>query len=210
MKRIFQGREHRYATKLSYEIDKLISEVKLSKPPATKPVKPSPLKVVTGETETLADDTSDPNIPPILRRIIAEFSEKYKSRSIAHHSLKAIPPDNRPENVEYRRIIVVKIAEYSDRMDELYQSHQEWINKNIIPVEFRLYPPKFKTIPKPDPVHISDLIRARMNLIKSLNKDNNMLAFGTVSKQPIPNEMREGPKKTELKKRIALKIKQIA
>ena len=80
----------------------------------------------------------------------------------------------------------------------------------MIPHEFRLYPPKFKTIPKPDPVHISDLIRARMNLIKSLNKDNNMLAFGSVSKQPIPNEMRNGPKKIELKKRIALKIKQIA
>ena len=39
MKRIFQGREHRYATKLSYEIGKLISEVKTSKPLATKPVK---------------------------------------------------------------------------------------------------------------------------------------------------------------------------
>lgn len=210
--RMFEGREHRYANKLAYEISKLLlASGSLEKPSMPKPVKPVALiKPIPSAIDLQDALAADPYLPAILVRVIAEFSSKYKNRSMAHYALKAIAPDNRPESVEYRRIIVGKIGEYTDRMDELHVAHQNWMHQNIIPDELRLYPPKLRTIPKPDPSNPADLLRARMNLMKSLNKDQNMLAFGSISKQPVANEMRDGPKKTELKKRIALKIKKIA
>lgn len=210
LKRIFPGKETRFAFKLAYELKKLIpTDIK---PGPLKPVapKPSGLKpVTTGSVYLDAISNDDPNLPKVIRRIISEYSTVYNQRSIAHHSLKKIAPDNRPDNVESRRIIVEQISELSDRMEELYQAHQIWLGDKILPDEIRLFPPEEPIIPKMEAESAKELSRKRLNLMKTLSKDFNLLNFCSIAKQPVMNEMRDGPKRTALEKRIQAKTNKI-
>ena len=211
MKRIFQGKESRYAGKLLYELRKLMPSGPTPDIPAAKPVKLSGLKPAEPANSFIESiGEPDPNLPPIIRRLIAQFSDLYKSRSIAHHSLKAVPPDNRTENMELRRIIVEKMKGYSDRMDELQYHHNEYKTKNIVPDEKTLFPGKTQKAPPVELENLDELSRLRLNLQKSLNRDNNLLHFQTPTRQPAANEMRAGPKRTALLSRIKDKKTEIA
>jgi hypothetical protein len=211
LKRIFPRKEARFAFKLAYELEKLIPSS--PKPELLEPAvpKPSGLKPVsTGSAYLDAIKDDDPNLPKVIRQIISEYSAVYNQRSILHNALKKIAPDNRPDNVESRRIIVEQISELSDRMEELYEAHQGWINDKTLPDENRLFPVK-KLVPVRTEVDaINDLVKRRMNLIKSLSKDHNLLAFGSTTKQPTVNEMRAGPKRNALENRILKKKAEIA
>ena len=48
-----------------------------------------------------------------------------------------------------------------------------------------------------------------MNLKKTLSKDYNLLNFCSIAKQPVMNEMRDGPKRIALEKRILAKTNKI-
>jgi hypothetical protein len=211
MKRIFQGKESRYAGKLLYELKKLIPSGPTPDIPATKLVKLSGLKP-TEPANSFMESIGEPdaNLPPIIKRLIAQFSDLYKNRSIAHNSLKAVPPDNRTENMELRRIIVEKMKSFSDRMDELQYHHNEYKTKNIVPDEETLFPGKTQKAPPVESENLDELFRLRLNLQKSLNRDNNLLHFQTPTRQPASNEMRTGPKRTALLSRIKEKKTEIA
>lgn len=211
LKRIFQGKESRYAGKLMYELKKLVPSSPTPVIAATKPVTLSKLKPVEPKNSYIESiGEPDPTLPPIIRRMIAQFSDLYKSRSIAHNSLKAVPPDNRAENMELRRIIVEKMKGYSDRMDELQFHHNEFKTKNIVPDEQILFPDKKQKAPPVETDNLDELSRLRLNLQKSLNRDNNLLHFQTPTRQPAANEMRAGPKRTALLSRIKEKKTEIA
>jgi len=211
MKRIFEGREYRYAVKLAYELRKLIPDKPSLPTQELKKVKPSGLKYPWPVKPDLQEiPLNDPNLPPIIIRIIAEFSDLYNNRSIAHKSLKAIPPDNRQENVEYRRIIVEKIRAYSDRMEELHHYHEQFNTMNIIPDQQILYPSKKPVAPTPEPDDLDKLAHLRSNLIKSLNRDNNLLNFQAITKQPVTSPMPAGPRRTALLSRIKERKTEIA
>ena len=211
LKRIFPRKEARFAFKLAYELEKLISSIPKPEPLKPDAPKPSGLKPVsTGSAYLEAIKNDDPNLPKVIRQIISEYSTVYNQRSILHNSLKKIAPDNRPDNVESRRIIVEQISELSDRMEELYEAHLVWLQKKTLPDENRLFPSKQLTPIQTEVDAISDLVKRRMNLMKSLSKDNNLLVFGSTTKQPVVNEMREGPKRKALEKRIFKKKAEIA
>jgi hypothetical protein len=211
MKRIFQGKESRYAGKLLYELRKLILSGPTQDISVVKPVKLSGLKPAEPSGSFIESiGEPDPNLPPIIRRIISQFSDLYKNRSIAHNSLKAVPPDNRTENMELRRIIVEKMKGYSDRMDELQYHHNEYKTKTIVPDEEILFPGKSQKTPPVETENLDELSRLRLNLQKSLNRDNNLLHFQTPTRQPASNEMRAGPKRTALLSRIKEKKTEIA
>jgi hypothetical protein len=211
LKRIFPRKEARFSFKLAYELEKLIPSSprpELQEPAAPKPSGLKPVTIGSAYLDAIKND--DPNLPKVIRQIISVYSTVYNQRSILHNSLKNIAPDNRPDNVESRRIIVEQISELSDRMEELYEAHQGWINDKTLPDENRLFPAK-KLFPVQTEVDaINDLVKRRMNLMKSLSKDNNLLVFGSTTKQPVVNEMREGPKRKALEKRIFKKKAEIA
>jgi len=210
LKNLFPRKEIRYAGKLAYELGKIAGIAPTVDKVEGRELKPSGLKpdtTIRDDYEPLIADDSDQ--PPIIRRIIAEFSAVYKNRSTAHNSLKGIPPDNRAENVAMRQVIVEKMAGYSSRMEELHAAHQDWLNKNILPEENLIYPPKPPKVPKVGILPLEELSRQRLNLQKSLSRDNNLLYFGTPTKQPMVSEMRPGPKRNELLKRIKEKKAEI-
>ncbi|TSA33871.1 MAG: hypothetical protein D4R64_13175 [Porphyromonadaceae bacterium] len=211
LKRIFPNKEARFAFKLAYELEKLIPSNRKPEQPEPAAPKPSGLKpVTTGSAYLDAINDDDPNLPKVIRQIISEYSTVYNQRSILHNSLKKIAPDNRPDNVESRRIIVEQISELSDRMEELYEAHQLWIKEKTLPDDNRLFPVKKLAPIQTEVDAISDLVKRRMNLMKSLSKDNNLLAFGSTTKLPTVNEMRDGPKRNALEKRILKKKTEIA
>ncbi|MFA6128229.1 MAG: hypothetical protein WC699_13080 [Bacteroidales bacterium] len=211
LKLLFPRKEKKYATKLAYELSKLIlKKPEQDLPPAPAKPKPSALKPVAKEAQS--DECFPPikaNQPPIIRRIISEFSELYKNRSMAHASLKAIPPDNRPENVELRRIIVEKMAGWSSRMDELNAFQEDYRIKDIIPDESLVYP-----VIKPEVLELTaenlDQMKRRLaNLKKSVSRDNCLLNFGKNTKQPILDEMRPGTRRTKIERNIRDHIAEI-
>ena len=80
----------------------------------------------------------DQSLPKVIRRLISEFSEKFNRRSILHNILKQAPPNNFPPTIETRLPVVTEIAELSDRLDELHQSHKAWENHQTLPDEEKL------------------------------------------------------------------------
>jgi len=206
LRRIYEGREHRYANKLLYEVKKL----------ANSPVQPSVIQVNQPAQSKVAAAASkpvpvrydlqnfvpDPNLPAIIVRLIAEFSDKYKQRSMAHGALKKLPPDNRQVNIDYRKILVDKILGYSDRMDELQSYHNDYTNLGTIPDESVLYPIK-KTVAEDSlPDKREALVTLRLNVRKCLNRYNNQLNFQTSTRQSVKNPMPAGPKRTALLAKI--------
>jgi hypothetical protein len=211
LKLLFPRKEKKYATKLAYELSKLIlKKPEQDLPSAPAKPKPSALKPVAKEDQS---DESLPRIkanqPPIIRRIISEFSELYKNRSMAHGSLKGIPPDNRPENVELRRIIVEKMAGWSSRMDELNAFQEDYRIKDIIPDESLVYPVNKPEILEVSAEYLDQMKRRLANLKKSVSRDNCLLNFGKNTKQPILDEMRPGTRRTKIERNIREHIAEI-
>ncbi len=201
--KVFQGHENRYRGKLAYEISKLV---------AMRPVDPAPVpkSVSTGAPRkevTLADNLQgaspgDPNSPKIINRIIAEFSDLYKSRSMALSAMKKVPADSREESNQYRKILVDKVEGYSTRMDELNHYHEEYKTLARVPDELVLYPPKKRLQLIPEEYSKDTLVKARALLVKTLNRNNNMLSYQTINSQKVKNPMPAGPRRTNLMNRI--------
>jgi hypothetical protein len=210
LKRIFPNKEVRYANKLAYELGKLIvqqpgAETKRIPNLKPSPLKPSPTPEKQESPDSIFLSTGDFSQPKVIRRIMAEFSELYKLRSMTHNQMKRVPPDNRPENVAVRRDLVTQMARHSNRMDELFAAHKNWTETRILPDENILFLLIVNPEPdlKEDPVQ--ELIRIRLNLMKSMNSDLNHLNYQNTRKQPVGNPMPAGPKRLQLEKRISEK-----
>lgn len=205
----------RYANKLAYELGKLIiaklpdAEPKRIPNLKPSPLRPSPTQEKQETQESIFLSAGDSSQPKVIRRIMAEFSELYKLRSIAHNQIKRVSPDNRPENVAVRRNLVTQMARHSNRMDELFAAHKNWTETQILPDENLLFPLVVNPEPalKEDPVQ--ELTRIRLNLMKSMNSDLNQVNYQNTRKQPVGNPMPAGPKRVHLEKRIARKQAQI-
>lgn len=214
LKRIFPNKEVRYANKLAYELGKLIarqSDAELKRIPNMKPspLKPSPTPEKQEPQDSIFLSSGNSDQPKVIRRIMAEFSELYKLRSMAHNQMKRVPPDNRSENVTVRRNLVTQMAQYSNRMDELFAAHKSWTETKTVPDEDILFPPVLGPEPVQTEASVKDLTKIRLNLMKSMNSDLNQLNYNSNRKQPIPNPMAPGPKRLQLEKRIKTKQQRI-
>ena len=204
--KLFPGREAKFRGKLTYELTKLAERPFNPLPIAAKPeIKPSSLPPVA-MPEQLGETGA--TLPKIMGRVIKEYSKQYNDRSMAHNSLKAIPADNRPENVTARQVLLDKIAKQSARMDELYLAKDAYEKEGILPVEEILFRKKSQPVaPASTPDEIQ---RQLLNAKKNLSKDLNLLEFQTVTKQAKANPMPAGPKRSEIEKRITSRKKEIA
>ena len=206
LKKLFPGREARFRNKLTYELTKLAGN---PFKPLTVTVKQE-LKQTSLPPVALPEQLNDKgaNLPKLIDRVIKEYSKLYNVRSMAHNSLKAIPTDNRPENVAARQTILEKIAKQSARMDELYLAKDAYEKEGILPVEEILFRKKSQSAePSSSPEEIQ---RQLLNAKKNLSKDLNLLEYQAVTKQAKANPMPSGPKRSEIEKRIANRKKEIA
>jgi len=206
LKKLFPGREAKFRNKLTYELTKLAGKPFNPLPVPVKPeIKPSSIPPVA-LPEQLNDTGA--NLPKIIGRVIKVYNKLYNERSIAHNSLKAIPADNRPENVAARQAILDKISKGSARMDELYLAKDAYDKDGILPVEEILF--RKKSQPAEPASTPEEIQRQLLNAKKNLSKDLNLLEYQTVTKQAKANPMPTGPKRSEIEKRIANRKKEIA
>ena len=199
LKRLFPGREKFQAEKLAYELGKLIglgfNQTLESQEPDNKQVPDS------GSDET--------NYPPVINRIIAEFSRLYNERGMLKKQENDTPDENTPENIETRRKIIEKIESISARMDILYAAKKAYLEKDIVPDEKELYPVPNQQAAS-DPTDSGQLIIKRNNLRSSITRAKNQLEYQSQKKADKPNPMPDCPKRRELEVRIAEKEKELA
>lgn len=238
LKRLFPGREKFQAEKLAYELGKLIglgfNQTLESQEPDNKQVPdsgsdettPNPTNTqLTDKAETFADKAKaaaetlgamtagDPvpagNYPPVINRIIAEFSRLYNERGMLKKQENDTPDENTPENIETRRKIIEKIESISARMDILYAAKKAYLEKDIVPDEKELYPVPNQQAAS-DPTDSGQLIIKRNNLRSSITRAKNQLEYQSQKKADKPNPMPDCPKRRELEVRIAEKEKELA
>jgi hypothetical protein len=208
LKKLFPTREGKFRGKLTYELSKLVGKPlqAISMVEAGgKELKPSSLPpIVLPEMKPAIDGS----MPKVMARVIREYGKHYTRRSMHHNAIKAVPPDNRPENVEARKKLVDQIEVASLRMDELYLAKREFEKDGTLPDEATLFPGKVK---EPNPQLSQDEIQKQLaNTQKSLNKDLSLLTYQSLKKQAHPNPMPKGPKRAEIEKRVKDKRTRIA
>ena len=207
LKRLFPGKEYKYKNKLVYELTKLTGQPFTPIPvKADRILKPSSLspQLLPEDIGALGD-----NLPKVIARLIKEYGKRYNDRSIAHHALKEIPPDNRPENVVARQKLLMTISEHSSRMDELYLSKQAFEKEGTLPDEETHFPKK-NVKHFPSELSVEDIKKQIRNNEQSLSKDMLLLEFQCKTRLPAPNPMPAGPKRAEIQKRITSKRDLIA
>ena len=187
-KRTFPNRENRYANKLAYELAKLagISLVEYHKNYQKRVFQP----VAVG---------SKKQIPEIIKKIKSELADLHRLRSHLHRKMTEIDPENSPDNMLKRKVLLSDIKKISSRSDLLYEAKESYFNNGILPdSSILLLPTKDKTLTPPNALSGEDRIKRRANLRSSLSKDKRKI-----------EGMPDGPKKEKILTRLAIKEKEI-
>lgn len=196
LKNLFPNREHRYGSKLSYELSKLIGKPEFkANPIVVKAPIASDVIPVPGDI-TIEKDS----IPKIIARIILAIRENYQKRSKLHQKLKKLPPDDRSVNVVHRRGLVQGMSKLSERVDFLTNTRKKWEKTKVLPDPEVVF--KKEKTDKAPVVDITTAKKLRLNLLKNLASDRNLLKYQSKKKLADPCPMPEGPNKTKVLSRI--------
>ena len=175
-------------------------------------------KVVLNENEMeLTKEDDEDQLPPVIRKIIYEFSEAYKERSVLHREMSELPEDNYPDTVNRRKELVDKIAALSDRMQKFYDIRQKYKTTGYLPSEEEVNAALSNDLPKsnedtdddkpidtPLPDTVGGLKKMRKNEATKLTRAKNMLLYQSETKpKPIvENPLPDCPKRVKLEKKI--------
>lgn len=222
LKKDFQGKEHKHATKIIYELcksvgldysqlqrEKLIPELEektLVKKPEQKAVKLSDIP----EDKEIPEILEVKNIteyPPILRRIIAEYAELFQERSKMHRIMAEMPEGNSQSLKTKRAEIFYIIKSLSARQEFLYSIQQQYeLNGEILP-EDEIWP-----TPKPEakpelPDDPEQLRKMKKNQQSANSKDQNLLDYQSLIKSDTKKPMPAGPKRMRTENRMKARLK---
>jgi hypothetical protein len=195
------------------------------KPPATskqKPVvkaqvveqpKPQPKKEVrqpeakeskekAGFDLSAAHESLD-EVPAEIERIVKEHAQLFMLRSKLSEERYDVPQTNSRENVKKRCDLTAYIHGLSERIEALYNAHAEYLKTRKLPDMEALFPsekPKKQPAKKPTEAQLK---RERNTLMSGNRRDKNKLEYQSDRKLSKRNPMPEGPKRSELIKRVA-------
>ncbi len=182
-----------------------------------KTVSEEQAKKLLDENEIEIGKEGDENqLPPVIRKVIYEFSQAYKARSVFHREMSGLPEDNNPETVRRRKELVSKIAALSDRMQVLYDIRQEYesngkllseeaLNMELSGIGKKKDTDEDKPIDTPLPDTVDGLKRMRKNEATKLTRAKNMLLYQSETKPKplVENPLPECPKRVKLEKKIS-------
>lgn len=179
-----------------------------------KTVSEEQAKKLLKENEIEIGKEDDENqLPPVIRKVIYEFSQAYKARSVFHREMSELPEDNNSETVRRRKELVNKIAALSDRMQVLYDIRQEYESEGKLPseedmkisgIEKKKNADEDKPIDTPLPDTVDKLKRMRKNEATKLTRAKNMLLYQSETKPKplVENPLPDCPKRVKLEKKI--------
>ncbi|MCP3895970.1 MAG: hypothetical protein GY706_15275 [Bacteroides sp.] len=182
--------------------------------------------VSEAENEKKKENDED-MLPPIVRQIIYEFADSYKSRSILHKEMLELPEDNSSVTVSKRKVIIDSIAALSARMKVLYDYRKQYEENGVVPSQEELqanyHDPDDNDDKKSDSVPVEEVVlpqsveelkKMRKSEATKLSRARNMLLYQQESKpKPIvENPLPDCPKRVKFQKkadRIEALIKRI-
>jgi hypothetical protein len=144
-------------------------------------------------TETAKD------YPQVIRRLKYEYSDLYNKRSILHKRMGLVNPENSPENITTRSVLLKEIQKTTGQMEFLHPFIEAFETKGVIPLTEQVWPPKKAEQLPMDPVKLKKI---KKNLQSSNTKDKNLLLYQKMQKQKTENPIPAGPKKQKLELRI--------
>ena len=211
LKKLFPGREYRYADKLAYELGKIAhvppTNLKLIPGkvviPERKPTPPAKRLLPSINLGSMQD-----SIPKTIAAILSKYSERYKYRSMLHANLKKVAPDNRADNVQKRKEISKEMEKVSNEMENLHQIKVNYETTGKLPETKNVF--KKSGPGKPAEIDYKKVKQQRSNLMKSILKNNNRLDYQATKKGKRKNPMPEGPRRTELETNIKNKETELA
>lgn len=215
LKNTMPGRPARYTDKLHYELCKDVGLNWLTMPKSTgqKPVqKVTVVQAKTAELEQHPEPVQEvtDQYHPLVRRVISEYAECYRERSMRHADMGGVAEINSEENCSKRAELLKEIKKLSARMDELYFARQAYFDHREIPDEHKLWPGE--NLPeKADelPDDLDKLKSMKKNQQIALVKDRNMLDYQQITKADKKLPMPDGPRRKGLEKRIGWRLKRI-
>ena len=224
LKKLFPNRQTRYADKLTYELGKLvgIGITELAQSAETTETSIVTTKVDTKEENSnknkrqrKAAERNKKNLhpageayPPILQRVIAEYSGLYNDRGVLKRQQNAIPDENTAENVENRRTIIELIEAISQRLEVLYRAKNTYLETLTVPDENTLWP-SAETKAAQEPETVESLTKKRNNLRSGITKISNALEYQSTRKEKKPNPLPPCEKRTEQEKKLKEKEKEL-
>jgi hypothetical protein len=154
--------------------------------------------------------------PDAVKRLLNEYSDLYKGRSILHRQLKDVGENNSETSTGERKRLLLIIDSTSRRMEDLWKAFHAWKYKNEIqPVEALLTEPfdpeRDSSEPEEEPEapeaselpsDMEALKKMKENLRIKISKTENRLNFQEEKKMDAPNPVPKGPKRIELEKRL--------
>ena len=217
LKNVMPGRPARYTDKLKYELCKDVGLNWLAMPAQTGH---KPVQRITVVQARKADPDFEQHVepkpeitdqyPPLVRRVISEYAECYRERSMLHQQMCAVPEVNSEEHCKKRAGLLISIKSLSARMDDLYFARQAYFDHKEIPDETKLWPDEIKTNDDNSlPDDIERLKALKKNQQIALFKDRNMLDYQQKSKSDKKNPMPDGPRRKGIEKRIGWRLKRI-
>jgi hypothetical protein len=147
-------------------------------------------------------------LPLIVQEVIKQKGRLYAKREQLQEKLSNPKTmDNKPENVEARKLIGAKIERISLRIDELYEAEKSFKKTGAaIPetiMDWKENPePENKNMPALNKLSDLELKNKQTNLKSYLTKENNQLRYQNKSAQKEENPMPAGPKRTKLEQKV--------
>lgn len=217
LKNVMPGRPVRYTEKLRYELCKDTGLNWLSMPaPSGQKAVPRITVVPAKKTDPYIEEHVEPGqentdqYHPLVRRVISEYAECYRERSMLHQQMCAVPEINSEDHCKKRAALLKAVKELSFRMDDLYYARQAYFDHREIPDEMKLWPGELKVMNENElPNDIERLKVLKKNQQVALFKDRNMLDFQQHTKAEVKNPMPDGPRRKGIEKRIAWRLKRI-
>lgn len=153
--------------------------------------------------------------PLIIRKIIYEFSDCYKSRSVLHRQLGELPEDNAESTVQKRKVIVQSIAALSARMKVLHGLRKRYEESGALPTEEEwiegYHDTEGEQIAGDDsdkslvlPDNLDELKKLRKNEATKLTRARNMLLYQSETKPKplLENPLPDCPKRVKLERKV--------
>lgn len=167
--------------------------------------------------EEKCKESDENQLPPVVCKVIYEFADCYKSRSLLHKQLGELPEDNSTTTVQRRKVIVQSIAALSARMKVLHGLRTRYEESGVLPSEAELaggYPDaendnqaetEPENVPAALPDSLDDLKKLRKNEATKLTRARNMLLYQSETKPKplLENPMPDCPKRVRLEKKVA-------
>ncbi len=149
---------------------------------------------------------SGAEVPDFIEKIIREHTMLVNLRSQMGDERHALGSKNDAATMKKRKMLSGSINQQSERIEMLYRAKEDYYEKGITPDMDMLFSSQ-KVEEKPD---VNKKNNKTINALRaSQARDQNMLDYQTVGKQPQPNPMPDGPKRRTIIARMKKRLKEI-